>query len=162
MTPGAGVELNPGPAYGASAWPGHTCPAGLEQALWAPDPHLLQPSVPCRSMACYGRGQCYWPTTSSSQEHRISWHTCEEAAALSAHTSPPTWSMHMLSMAWRRLSTWAQAAQSSLDGLPCSRSVLNAVHLRSARPRPSHTDPSARSSRLSHTESIPRALAQGA
>lgn len=130
MTAGAGVEptLGPDQCMGLCL-ARHTCPVGLEQALWAPDPHLLQPSVLCRSVACYGRGQCYWPTTSSPQEHRISWHMCEEAAALSARTSPPTWSTHRLLMAWRRLSTWARAAQSSLDGLPSPRSVCSTLEV---------------------------------
>ncbi|XP_023097429.1 catechol O-methyltransferase isoform X1 [Felis catus] len=74
-----------------------------------------------RSVACYGRGQCCWPTTLSAQEHQNSWHMCATAAALSAHTSPRTWSTRQQWMASRRLSTWAWMAQHSLDHPPCSR-----------------------------------------
>lgn len=84
-------------------------------------PHPFPLSVPCRSVACYGRGQCCWPTTLSAQEHQNSWHMCATAAALSAHTSPRTWSTRQQWMASRRLSTWAWMAQHSLDHPPCSR-----------------------------------------
>lgn len=117
LTPGSGQHIEPPPAS-------CTCPAGLEQACWTP--LTLTPTnylVPCRSVACYKRGQCCWLTTSSYQEHQSFWHMCVGAAALSAHTSPPTWSTHRWWMAWRRLSTWAQAARHGLDHLPCSGSL---------------------------------------
>ncbi|XP_070372782.1 catechol O-methyltransferase isoform X2 [Equus asinus] len=57
----------------------------------------------------------YLPDTLLLEEHRISWHTCVGAAALSARTSPLTWSMSRRWMAWRRPSTWVQTAQHSLD-----------------------------------------------
>lgn len=97
------------------------CGTGLRDAC---HPHPFPPSVPCRSVACYGKGQCCWLTTSSAQEHQNSWHMCVGTTALSAHTSPRTWNTPREWMAWRRWSTRAQAAQHSRDqpphpGIPC-------------------------------------------
>lgn len=119
-----------------------------------------------RNVACFGRERCCWPTTSSARGPQISWHTCEGAAASSVHTLAHTWSTRRWWMAWRRLSTRAQAALHSLDGLPCASSLSNpgsggcseptsanfasasiylsvfhAAPLRPVRPRPAHTGP---------------------
>ncbi|XP_046506714.1 catechol O-methyltransferase-like isoform X5 [Equus quagga] len=108
------ASLFPGAAM-CSWHPVTNGPTGLEAALWVGlQPHRLFCSL-SRSVACYARGRCCWLTMSFSQEHRISWHTCVGAAALSARTSPLTWSTSRRWMAWRRPSTWAQTAQHSLD-----------------------------------------------
>ncbi|XP_014682619.3 catechol O-methyltransferase isoform X1 [Equus asinus] len=108
------ASLFPGAAM-CSWHPVTNGPTGLEAALWVGlQPHRLFCSL-SRSVACYARGRCCWLTMSFSQEHRISWHTCVGAAALSARTSPLTWSMSRRWMAWRRPSTWVQTAQHSLD-----------------------------------------------
>lgn len=80
-------------------------------------PDCDSPCLPvlCRSVVCYGREPCCWPTTSSSQEPRSSWPTCVGTAVSSAPTLHHSWSTQMWWTAWRRLSTRARTAQRGLD-----------------------------------------------